>query len=305
MKGNKPVLYFIIFIAVVVILAFVGAWINTEDLLNRPQVNKMAAYLNEKYGYELDAGDLSDFIEEDYSSRESFIVTVHYDIPYVAVFVKDGKRITVTDRNGFLSDDGQMQELNGLLCGYFEELTGVEGLEYVDIRKAGNGNTGDSALGDILQCHFNEKLTGENIGEFMDAVWENIYYLDITFYFREAEDREQQLADVTEKLKVLKSHENLRRLALYTFTNEGELEVISTVQDLARYKEKANKPDDYVFYCRYVPNPHELHTYGVRTENEFSYHAVCLLGRGYDGGFGEFSDETFDLNGWRAADLSE
>lgn len=280
---------------------------NSGEVYNRSaKINEMARYVNEKYGYSMSAADVTFFLEEDYTFHGDFFGFGRtFDLPFVAIFEKDGVAITVTDRHGFLSDDGQMEELNDLLCDYFMDHTGLTGLEYVAIRLAQNPNIPDSALSDILQSHWNEKITPENIERFVATVLEKGSHLEFVFYFREEADRKAQLQRIMDNLKKGTAPESVERIAFYTFTNEDGLKIDSWQRNLDKYFEKGNEPEEFMFTCYYIVNPHELQSFGEQTEHTFGYHVVYQMGRGHDGGFGAYTDSTTQHKFWRIADLSQ
>lgn len=294
---------FVLLIGIVMRILFPSGLDNSEADLKK--INEMAEFINQKYGYSFTSEDVTFFMEEDYSSWESFIVTVEYEIPYVAVFEKDGKRITVTDRKGFLSDDAQLMELNEYICYYCERVTGLENLEYVHIRDATSANIPDQRISDVLQFEFNQKIDENNIDEFMEQLFYRMDYLEMIFYFRETDDREAQLQQITQQLGILSEYEYLASLSFYTFLSDEELKIEYWERDLEEYLEKGNKPDQFSFGNYYIPNPHELYSYGIEEATTFAYYGAYQMDRGYNGGFGEYSDRTFAVNGWRVADMTK
>lgn len=134
-----------------------------DDLFRPSKINEMAEYLNEKYGYDVSVADCTYFRKEDYSYHDAFPSGITYDVPNIAIFDYQGKRITVTDRNGFMGDDVQLGDIEDLfLPDYFTERTGIE-TAYVEVRRSYNGNIKDETLNELLHHTFNKKITPENV----------------------------------------------------------------------------------------------------------------------------------------------
>ena len=158
------------------------------------QITKMAEFVNHKYGYSFTREDCIEFIEEDYSEQSGFMWHTVMDTPFVAIFESKGYRVTVTDRKGFLSDDGQIDELNALLCDYFQGSTGLEP-EFVRIRDAENGSDIDFTVNQLILTEFNALITSDNVGDFMEEVWQ-VESLELIFYFVEEEDLQAQIDEI-------------------------------------------------------------------------------------------------------------
>ncbi len=161
------------------------------------QINKMAQYLNDKYGYDVSADDCIYFREQDYGHHIKLIYKVKYDIPYIAIFENNGERITVTDRQGFLGDDGQLDEVSGLITEYFERLTDLP-IEYVELKSKFRN---DTLINEILHHEYNEKLTEKNIGQFVEHMANRYDTVNALLYFKAEENLQSQLEKITSKLK--------------------------------------------------------------------------------------------------------
>ena len=293
------------YIVVVMLLVILSPRGQAANPLNLGKINELADYLNDKYGYDLTADDCVFYMRENYDSRGSGLTpSSHYDIPYVAAFDVDGKRIIATDRKGFLSDDGQLDQLSDLLCGYYMEKTGLTGLEYVDIRGASHSRIAPPEAGDILQKYCNVLLTEENIGEFVDALFEYGDNVEIAFYFREAEDREQQMEEITQKLKLIDIPESMVILEFYTILGDEPLHIIDGRIDLNQFAEKSETgTTDFHYGAYYINNPYSM---GFKSEDSFGYRGYYSMDKGYSfAAFGVYNDYKFEVNGWTMADLTE
>ena len=294
--------------------AFIFIWLilpglitngSAGDATQLAKINELAQYLNDKYGYSLTVADCVDYVGEDYDHRGNFFgYGSSSDVPFVAAFIVDGQRILATDRKGFLSDDGQLDELNDLLCGYYTEITGLEGLEYVDIRRSSGSIHGDPTAGLVLMRHCNVLLNEENIGEYVDALFENEKYVQITFYFREKEDREAQLDEITQKLAQIDKPENMVILQFYTILGDEPLHVTEDRVDLDYvHAELKKNAYDFSYGAYYVTNPYEMY---IESEDAFGYRGFYPMDRGYPvAGYGAYNEYKFDVNGWTMADLTQ
>lgn len=296
-KKHLILLTFVLLAVVTVSIALQLLFPQTSiNLLNTGKIKEMAEHLNKKYGYSFSAEDCFYFREEDYTFHgDAFGFGKTYNIPNIAAFQIDGRTIVVSDRNGFISDDGQLDELNQLLCEYFEDLTGLRP-EYVAIRNSGNGNDTDFTVNHILQYQFNQRITAENVVAFMDCVW-NTEDLELVFYFAQQEDTQLQLEQITTELKKLGSQVHLRSLQFYIRRADKKLNIVYRQPDLnteyLEYNSSNDHYDDYKFAFYYVGDDyHQL-------PQTYTYAGVCQLGRSYDKGFGSYESELY--NGWMVA----
>lgn len=261
------------------------------------QINKMAQHLNDKYGYDLSADECFYFREEDYSWHGDLLgFGKTYNIPYIAAFRVDGEEIVVADRKGIISDNAQLDEISDLLCRYYGEKLDLN-IEYIAIRTAGNGNTVDHTINHILQYSFPQKITAENVEQFMDCVWQQ-KRVELTFYFCESADVQSQVEEITAKLKsIAAEHENLVRLEFYIRKADAPLDLCFAQPDLnteyLQHNTSKDHNDDYKFGAYYVADHYyDLVDFYVRA-------GICQLGRSQDGGLGSY--EKTNVNGWQVA----
>ena len=109
--------------AVLIFYIAIAIFASSAERAKNRQIDQMAQYLNEKYGYSVTNEDCIYFREADYSFHKGWIMGTKYDVPNIAIFEFDGKTVVTTERNGFYVDDVQLKELDDQLCGYFRELT--------------------------------------------------------------------------------------------------------------------------------------------------------------------------------------
>lgn len=293
----------------VLITLLAGCGASDPMLLHQKQISKMAQFVNEKYGLTFTASDCTYFREEDYEwhgDRLGF--GQQYEIPYVAIFEKDGKRITVTDRKGFISDDGQLPELNEWMCGYFEEMTGLD-IAFVEVREISNGNIVDRTLNHILQYDFNARITEENIDDFMDKVFNCGRKLELLFYFREEADFASQREVITTKLKAVGSSTKVARVTFFTMDATQELEVYFS-KPLMNEENIKNSSDDttdpYKFGHYHVPNAY-IHHYPEGSASRYQdvtfitilHGGAYSFTKSYSAGLGKYVTEEY--NGWSIA----
>ena len=265
------------------------------------QINKMAQHLNEKYGYSVTADDCFYFREEDYSWHGDMLgYGKTYNIPYIAAFRVEGEEIVVADRKGVISDNGQLDEISDLLCAYYGQIVDLN-IEYISIRYPGNGNAVDTMINHILQYSFPQKITPENVQDFMECVFDTDD-VELTFYFCEEEDIQAQVNEITTKLRSLAAdHPNLQKLQFYIRKKDVPLDLRYAQPDLnteyLEYNTSSDHSDDYKFGCYYIAkNYYDLVDYYVRG-------GICQLGRGQDGGLGSY--EQTSINGWNVAVFHE
>lgn len=95
----------------------------------------MVDFVNKKYITNFEVDDCIYYREEDYSRHQDLFGNGKtYNIPYLGIFEKGMKKITVADRKGKLSDDGQLEELNSYLGNFFSKKVG-EKIDFVQVRK--------------------------------------------------------------------------------------------------------------------------------------------------------------------------
>lgn len=282
-----------------------------DDLFRPSKINEMAEYLNEKYGYDVSIADCTYFRKEDYSYHDAFPSGITYDVPNIAIFNYQGKRITVTDRNGFMGDDVQLGDIQYLfLPDYFTERTGIE-TAYVEVRRSYNGNIKDETLNELLHHTFNKKITPENVEEFVQLLWE-VDSLELIFYYKPTEDIDTQVQKITRELGFLQNHSNLENLRFY-ITTDKYLRINNysgRVGSQTANENNRESDESYVWAHAYVGNEVEYHYSASESSyyfdaqlNSFVVGGYCMLDRGYSGGFG--NRDVTQINNFGVVDLSD
>ena len=291
------VLILAIFALAFVVIRFADPRSVPSNGRHATQISKMAQHLNDKYGYTVTANDCFYFREEDYSWHgDLFGSGKTYNIPHIAAFRVANKEIVVADRKGVISDNGQLGELNEFLCAYYAEKLDIE-MEYVSIRTAGNGNLSDQSINHVLQYSFPQKITSDNIDQFMEHILAQ-RSVHLTFYFVEEGDVDVQVDEITRKLKPLgKEYVNLQRLEFYIRKADVPLDLQFNQPDLnteyLHHNTSSDHYDDYKFGDYYVVSHYyDLVDYYVRA-------GICQLNRRQDGGLGSY--EKTEINGWTVA----
>ena len=305
---KKKWIVIVVLIAVALTCLFLTRDREMTQRQKTEKIVQMAQFLNDKYGYDLSAEDCVYFREEDYDAH-GYLKKIRYDIPHIAIFQHGDERITVTDRNGFIGDDGQLSQLPQLLCGYFEEIIGLP-IVYVEVRQPSNPYR-DVTLNKILHRYMNEKLTSENIDTFMDLVWNNYSSLQLIIYFQAEENLEAQLDQITRKLGVLKRYQNLKDLRFYV-TEQEALEIFYAEPRVLQQGEAYNNTEgfeDYVQGAYHVINPIQFYYPDTpvdinREANAFLYGGCCVMDRGYSVFF--YTDrEVTKVNNFTIVDLRD
>lgn len=298
---------FVICIAINLRYVIQEKWESMEyEETKKEEIYKMADFIKDKYNLDFEAKDCVYYREEDYSRHSDLFGNgTTYNIPYIAVFEHEKDRITVVDRNGMLSDNGQLDELNYYIGRYFEKRVGSN-IDFVQIRKTGNGNIEDDTINHILQSKFNEKLTEDNINDFMKEVFKE-ENLEFIFYVKDSADREDLINRVTTKLGYLKDYHNIERVMVYIYNKEEELVVNSIEKEFndeyEQYMTSDDYYDDYKFGYYYVPNDFEYFYSDSESSvlkdekfNTFVASAYYNLDRGYGSNQGDKQYEI--VNGW-------
>ena len=268
-------------------------------------------YLNEKYGYDVKSLPcIYARTADDSWHGDRLGFGQNFDVPNIAIYEYEGRHIVVTERNGFFGDDAQLEELNGLLSAYFTELMGLD-TAFVEVRRSHNGNIKDETLNEVLHHSFNEKLTEENIGQFIDLLWQ-VDSLELIFYFKPAEDITAQVRRITTALRPLDIHTNLESLRFYILADEAMNIHYTPPRALTQTDdENGREPDEGYIWGHYHMTNDVEHFYPAGessyyqnvTLNRFLVGGFCILDRGYTGGFGDHPMEK--INGFGVVDLAD
>lgn len=238
--------------------------------IKEEKLQEMVNFINDKYDLNFSIEDAIYYREEDYSTHKGFLFSEKYNIPYISIFENEGQKITVVDRKGIISDNVQLKEINYFIANCFSNIVGTD-IEFVQIRKASNGSIIDDTINKILQYGFNEKITSNNINSFMNEVFKE-EDLELIFYIKDSENRDELIDLLTNKLSYLKNEQNLNHVMLYIYNSNEELIVNEDKVELVgdfKYDNlgEDNYYDDYKFGYYYVPNDFE-YFYPNKFENE-------------------------------------
>ena len=152
----------------------------------------------------------------------------------------------------------------------------------------------------VLQNGFNEIITKDNVDLFMKDVFKG-ECVELLFYVKDSEDREEQLNLLTSNLSFLE-REDIDNIAIYFYKSDEDLIIEEKKLELYgdhKYDEIDTEYDDSYDDCKfgyyYVPNSHE--TYGnVERENTFTLIAYSLKRNSY--GYKYNDKNTRLLNEW-------
>ncbi len=262
---------------------------------------EMVEYINNKYELSLSINDIIYYRKEDYSADIGLLATRKNNIPNIAIFKNNTQKITVIDRKGFFSDDGQLKQINYYIADYFSKIVGTD-IEFVQVRKTYNGNIEDGTINEVLQYGFNEKITSYNINRFIDYLLSE-EDLELIFYIKDSENRTDLINLLTDKLNYLKEYKNIERVMFYIYDKNETLIVNNIENDLIALDGK--KERDFKFDYYYVPNKYEYYypetsstAYKFKDEkfNTFLVSAYLTLNRGY--GAGQGNRQYSVKNGW-------
>ena len=249
------------------------------------ELAKMTTHLNEKYSLNLQPDDCVYYREEDYEIHRDFLGNgLRYNIPYIGIFESDGKKITVTDRKGFLSDNCQLDYLLQAIPRYFTKQSGLD-IDYVQFEKAylGSVHGDDNILNTVLQHSFNSLITEENLPEFMELVLQQTD-LSISFYVKNSADKDTLIRRITDKLQYLEDYQNIVKVTVYCYDDTLVIDDTSL--------NSANNDAPLVINLGNEVR-YEFGSYIVVPDKQIlKYSASMILDRGYTPGNGE------TINGW-------
>ena len=268
------------------------------ESVKEKKIIEMVKYLNDKYDSEYTVSDLVYYREENYDTDGGWFHTEHFNIPFIAIFDNGEKKITVADRKGILSDNGQLGEVNVLISDYFSDITGVD----VDFVQIIDEYTMDEKnhIGMTIQNGYNTLITEDNIDLFLKELFKGDS-VEIIFYVKDGEDREEKLDLLTSKLRFLEQSP-LDNIVIYLYPENEELIIEEKKLDLVgdhKYGFDGENTSDYDDECKfgyyYVPNSKESYRYFER-ENEFTVIAYSLRRNSY--GYKYNDKDTRLLNEW-------
>lgn len=266
--------------------------------VKKKKLVEMVNYLNNKYDTDFTVSDNIYYREENYEDDGGWFYSEYYNIPYIGIFDNGEKKITVADRNDVLSDNGQLEEINILIANYYGDITGVK-IDFVNIRDHYAVDE-DNHIGMTMQYGYNELITEDNIDLFLKELFKGDS-VEMIFYVKDGEDREEKLTLLTTRLRFLEQYP-IDNIVVYLYDENEKLIIEEKKVDLSgdhKYGFTGENTSDYNDECKfgyyYVPNSHE--TYGnVERENTFTVIAYSLKRNSY--GYKYNNKNTRILNGW-------
>lgn len=287
---------------IIIIVAVLLPVITLACILFLPKflrINRMREFVNRKYNTSISGSPLEYGEENKNIDRGMFGTYFINRLPYYAIFPFEDGEIRVVERDGVLSDSGQIGEINYMLGDYLSKVTGHE-ITYVEILTvSGGGNSYDTKIARFIQDKFNQLITEENIGEFFSGICET-EGTSLMIYMPETENSQEVLSDVTKKLTVFAEPETVQEIVIYTYS--GELK-IQKYEIGGKYTDFKNYPTIFDYY--YVINPYEEYYFKENpTDNDFVLRAEMMLDRGYSSGHGQCVNER-QMNGWIVAECDE
>lgn len=262
--------------------------LNTYNNVKKIEVNKMVSFLNDKYNISIKNSDCIYYREQDYTTHYGFLSSTTFNIPYITVFKYNNELITVTDRKGFISDNRQLGELNGILTNYYYKKTGIK-FDYIEFSKSFGGSWcgNDNVINIILQTKFNELITDDNIEQFLNYILQEPS-LSISFYINNDNENDIELLkdNIIDKLEYLREYDNVQIVDIYGYTGQldikhQEIEFPEEHKDYGISTDDVN--DEYKFGCYYQDNSSANYTFLLSMD----------LNRGYSTEKGKF------VNGWK------
>lgn len=284
---------------IITIALLISAVILSSCSLNTPEkqrITRMAEFASEKYGMNITPSPIE--YGEENKERHSDIFGNGFtrDIPYYAVFPFNDGEIYVIERDGVLSDNGQLADISYMLGDYLTDVTGYE-IEFVEVRSVYNGNTYDTKISEFLQREFNDLITEENIGGFFDSLC-NTPDTQLVIYAHESQNQTEMLSTVTEKLSVFAEKETVREINLFIYSGELAIDRYDVREKVTDSNGNVDYSQwDYIFDYYYAVNPYMNFSDKDRTDNSIILMADMILDRGYTAGHGMCTNE-YEMNGW-------
>ena len=295
MIKNKKKLIFIAIIAVILII--VGIIFIPKGL----RIIRMINFVNDKYDMELSPFPVI-YGNEDKSTHSDILGNgFTRDIPYYAIFdLGYNDDIIVTERDGILSDDHQLENINRLLGDHLSKITGYA-VGYVEVRDPANGNIYDEKISRFIQTKFTQLITEDNIADFLTGICEESD-TELVIYVQNTDNRESMLEAITTKLTYLADINTVKSIIVYFYTDDylttGCCDTRSVCTDKNGNIDFTER--NYLFNTSFVVNPYEhfeVQSTDEEMPNEFVLRAEMILDRGYTAGHGLCKNE-YEYNGW-------
>jgi len=178
-----------------------------------------------------------------------------------------------------LSDDRQLKDLNNYISDYFSNVVGCK-IDFVTIKEVQNASYNyDVVINSYIQNNFNDLITDNNIEEFIKGILKE-ENLELIFFVKDTNDREQLIDTITTNLNYLKENENIKKVQFYIYDKNEDLIINCFEKRLEK-----DYYDEYKFDYYYVVTK-------SGENNTFLTNGTMNLDRGYGSGKGKI------VNGW-------
>lgn len=273
---------------------------NRYDTVKKEKIEKMVNYINDKYDAEYTVEDNSFYREYKYDEVE-MAPKKHNDF-YIGTFDNGEESITVSvNKDNFLSDNAQIKDISYLIRDYYSDIVGID-IEYVVIKNK-DGNYEDDLINNTLQFKFNDLITKDNIGEFIDELLNN-NDVEMIFYVKDSNNRNDLLEVLIDKLSYLENMDNIQGLSIYLYNSKEELIIqenyIELYGDYLYDEVHLNYYAANMFGFIYVPNSIE---FSEEFKEENTFVTIAFSNKKYAQGYKYEDKEVKTIKDWTIYDF--
>lgn len=273
---------------------------NRYDTVKKEKIEKMVYYINDKYDAEYTVEDNSFYREYKYDEVE-MAPKKHNDF-YIGTFDNGEESITVSvNKDNFLSDNAQIKDISYLIRDYYSDIVGID-IEYVVIKNK-DGNYEDDLINNTLQFKFNDLITKDNIGEFIDELLNN-NDVEMIFYVKDSNNRNDLLEVLIDKLSYLENMDNIQGLSIYLYNSKEELIIqenyIELYGDYLYDEVHLNYYAANMFGFIYVPNSIE---FSEEFKEENTFVTIAFSNKKYAQGYKYEDKEVKTIKDWTIYDF--
>lgn len=273
---------------------------NRYDTVKKEKIEKMVYYINDKYDAEYTVEDNSFYREYKYDEVE-MAPKKHNDF-YIGTFDNGEESITVSvNKDNFLSDNAQIKDISYLIRDYYSDIVGID-IEYVVIKNK-DGNYEDDLINNTLQFKFNDLITKDNIGEFIDELLNN-NDVEMIFYVKDSNNRNDLLEVLIDKLSYLENMDNIQGLSIYLYNSKEELIIqenyIELYGDYLYDEVHLNYYAANMFGFVYVPNSIE---FSEEFKEENTFVTIAFSNKKYAQGYKYEDKEVKTIKDWTIYDF--
>lgn len=273
---------------------------NRYDTVKKEKIEKMVYYINDKYDAEYTVEDNTFYREYKYDEVE-MAPKKHNDF-YIGTFDNGEESITVSvNKDNFLSDNAQIKDISYLIRDYYSDIVGID-IEYVVIKNK-DGNYEDDLINNTLQFKFNDLITKDNIGEFIDELLNN-NDVEMIFYVKDSNNRNDLLEVLIDKLSYLENMDNIQGLSIYLYNSKEELIIqenyIELYGDYLYDEVHLNYYAANMFGFVYVPNSIE---FSEEFKEENTFVTIAFSNKKYAQGYKYEDKEVKTIKDWTIYDF--